>query len=875
MKKIISVLLAMALLCAPCMAFGAESGAQDETAQNAYRLAVAAGISCDVPILDGRNVSRAEFLCAVIDAMKLSDTPVIKESCFFDVNKETELSSALAYAVKLNMISEARFFRPNEDITYAEGCKIIVSALGYDSEAEQSGGWPAGYLTAAERLKINKNMRKGAANAISARDFYIMLRNMLEADMRLTSAVIQSRGGVTARYREEQNILTLIYNWYKVSGILEGNDETFLFDSDVKASDGCVSISGKEYKCDEDYVLGARVFGYAADEDGSQKIKFLENRNTKILKITAENEPRYSSGKLFYTEEGSEKSVSFDNPLAVIYNGKSYTSFKAEDFMIDCGDITLTDSDGNGKFNTAIIMNGFVCTADIVNSEKKMIKDTFLYKEINLSDDVTAVIKDKNEEITLSDIENERAIEVYISKDGKYTEIRLLSASLNGTVTSVGSNEIYIDDKPYSVTEYFKKRFSENIQIGSENSFILTETGKIASVGTAGADDKKLGYAFAYEISKGVESALCVRMFTEAGELVTLKTEESVVFCEGGNETKKTKTELLDYLKSGSGEHLLRYGTNSSGIINYVSVPSSDEKSMGLYDSDRDGQGTLKRYNYVNYNSDEQQTYYKSFGLFVPAYFSIDSDTVIFVVKNKNDVSNESERFSLGTLSEWGNDELIVCSSIEAYNVSESGRAEVLVNVGAASSEECSDTSSHGLVEAISNAIDRNGERAVKLTVCSENKYNSYYIKGDSKLYKKVTDPNNALYLELGDYIRFNANSYNEISALNRDFDLSSEVISHRAANENRELNEYYGELSNVESESFAINIEAYSGCDSVPGLKRGCFVFESRYFWIFDKNEKKVSSLPVSQLSNYMNQGYKIFLKTRYASVKEIVLYK
>lgn len=61
------------------------------------------------------------------------------------------------------------------------------------------------------------------------------------------------------------------------------------------------------------------------------------------------------------------------------------------------------------------------------------------------------------------------------------------------------------------------------------------------------------------------------------------------------------------------------------------------------------------------------------------------------------------------------------------------------------------------------------------------NKYNTYYIKGDSKLYKKVTDPNNALYLELGDYIRFNANSYNEISALNRDFDLSSEVISHRA----------------------------------------------------------------------------------------------
>ena len=104
---------------------------------------------------------------------------------------------------------------------------------------------------------------------------------------------------------------------------------------------------------------------------------------------------------------------------------------------------------------------------------------------------------------------------------------------------------------------------------------------------------------------------------------------------------------------------------------------------------------------------------------------------------------------------------------------------------------------------------------------------------------------------------------------------MSSEVISHRAANENRELNEYYGELSNVESESFAISIEEYSGCDSVPGLKRGCFVFESRYFWIFDKNEKKVSSLPVSQLSNYMNQGYKIFLKTRYASVKEIVLYK
>ena len=53
---------------------------------------------------------------------------------------------------------EDNTFRPENNITYNELQKIIVSALGYTQYAEMQGGYPDGYLTYSEKYNIMNNV---------------------------------------------------------------------------------------------------------------------------------------------------------------------------------------------------------------------------------------------------------------------------------------------------------------------------------------------------------------------------------------------------------------------------------------------------------------------------------------------------------------------------------------------------------------------------------------------------------------------------------------------------------------------------------------------------------------------------------------------
>ena len=130
----------------------------------------------DIPRSAG-SVTRSEF---VVLAMKVSNemeliSMVTGELPYSDVSSSDAAAPYLSAALARGYLSvpEDGMFNPDQEITVAQAIKILVSVVGYQEIAEQSGGYPTGYLAIASQL--------GVLREVSLRgDEPLMLDVMLE-----------------------------------------------------------------------------------------------------------------------------------------------------------------------------------------------------------------------------------------------------------------------------------------------------------------------------------------------------------------------------------------------------------------------------------------------------------------------------------------------------------------------------------------------------------------------------------------------------------------------------------------------------------------------------------------------------------------------
>ena len=74
-------------------------------------------------------------------------------------------------------------FRPDNPVTYEEGIKMIVCALGYEAKAQKMGGWPVGYLSLAAAERITARSGGKLFTPLTRRQFAILLYNSLEVEI--------------------------------------------------------------------------------------------------------------------------------------------------------------------------------------------------------------------------------------------------------------------------------------------------------------------------------------------------------------------------------------------------------------------------------------------------------------------------------------------------------------------------------------------------------------------------------------------------------------------------------------------------------------------------------------------------------------------
>ena len=101
-------------------------------------------------------LTRAEFADIVVRLMGYHAFELPNKSIFLDVPEEHPSSGSISFLAISGVVSasDTDMFRPDDVILFEEAVKMIVSAIGYRPYADLKGGYPSGYIAAAQYAGI-------------------------------------------------------------------------------------------------------------------------------------------------------------------------------------------------------------------------------------------------------------------------------------------------------------------------------------------------------------------------------------------------------------------------------------------------------------------------------------------------------------------------------------------------------------------------------------------------------------------------------------------------------------------------------------------------------------------------------------------------
>lgn len=797
--------------------------------------------------ISGRvTVARGDFVSKVTALMKL-DTIENATTPFDDVEDGTELASCLKYALMLGMVSEGSAFLPTEPITGYQALKICISALGYGSEAAHSGGYPVGYITVARRVGIDIAL---SDSHITGSEAIMLLGLMCDAYTKDITSISIEEDGCDYTLTEGDTFLYKYHKIYTVSGIVQASDVSYLYDSSESVRTRCINIGSRVFALGEgvDCPLGYYATVYVKEGDFSvDTVLYASLAENNVTVLTWSNEVEINGNVITYTDEyGKDKKIKCDSYFAVLYNGKAFENFTESDIKVKNGKVIAIDNNSDGTADVISIYEGTYLVVDYVDSVNGIIYDENFVNNIYL--DGKDVIYTSS--VPLKSIKSGDVAEVFVSKDGNYAEINIIRNKVKGILSGISSDgKLVIDSTEYEISDYFNEFYMKGISIGEEIA-VCTDGGICIAVASWGNSEMKYGYLDNARSKQGIDNEYMVKIFSESGEVEAL-TLSTKVRLDGGTVSAETAYAVLAD-KLGT---VIKYRTDDRGKLRTVNTAMDNP---GLYVPAEDGRETVKRYNFDGYDTTVKIPY-KITGYFVP-HFTIDTSTVIFCIAESE--SADENRFSLGNgLGFISNDTQVPGNMVHAYNVSEAGKAEVIVYLTDTYSTAIDGLSTSGLVSKFTEAIDSEGVEGYRMELYYADSFVTYFIKNEAPF---VANGINSF--AVGDFVRYTVNSAGYITNITKDFDNKTKILLGSTA-DNTNNHYYYGDVYILGDSSTAVKT-ADGKLIYVPMAVGDCGYVR----------DGDVSTMPKNLIKTYKHTGdkcSKALIKCYYSTPQEIYIYE
>ncbi|MBO5007989.1 MAG: S-layer homology domain-containing protein [Clostridia bacterium] len=527
-QPFISILLITVMLMSLCVTtIAEENGDSEETLMQTEQLGFLSSMGIITPYDDGTynlfaDITRAELAVLAVRMLGMSEATLTRNTYFTDVPNYHWAAFAVEELLKRGIISPADTYRPDEPATMMEVCKVMVSLCGYQVVAEVNGGYPMGYLSAANRADIMIDVSENFLDSPCPRsDAFVMAYNAL-----ITGLLEQTTyGNSSPNYSTgDATMLSVYHKIYRDEGRVDVAGGISLIGDDI-SDENHIFINGEAFQkgniINEDEFLGHEAAYYYRETKTDKELVFLYNLDESVL-ISGENLIDFSDYELqYYDENENSRRAALNKSVVVIKNGKLISEDISKAFAIKHGTIELI---GAGGYDVAIIREVETILCSSIDYTEEVIYGTNKDTPVNVSNDVDIVrlYQDGGLPISLSEIKRGQLLSVVRSEE--YVDVCVSTRSEEITIDSITQESDYVilsdGEESYKVIQEVYNREKAAIKPGRSVKLQFNVLGLIGDIKVATEDAVSWGYL--YQLGKQDEAfttTLKAKLYTSAGEL--------------------------------------------------------------------------------------------------------------------------------------------------------------------------------------------------------------------------------------------------------------------------------------------------------------------------------------------------------------------
>ncbi len=539
LKKVIALVCVFALTLTT-VAFGAtytdvaEDSAYYEAVETLNKLDIITGYE-DGTFKPEDGVTRAEMAALIARIQGYGETAKASaNTAFTDVPASHWASGYIANAAGMGIINGYGdgTFGPEDPVLYEQAVKMIMATLGYTPFAEKNGGYPTGYLAAAQRYDVSLAVANAAVGSqanrgtvaqllVNAIDTPLMIQARWSTDGTVDYVIAD---GNTTGY-PYQTLMSANLGYVKLRGVVTANalvalgtGKTINTEADEEVS---IRIDDKYDTINKDFdavtegttvldflvgetdvadYIGRSVIIYVkkvADEYEVVSVAVDTNRNDELV-IALDQYDTFDGTEIDYYKDGANTTtgakIAASAPV-IFNNDGNYTVANLNGMInrLNGGNITLIDNNDVKGYDVAIVKMAATGVVDEVGTKAIALKSAASLaggsmSKINLNIDETKVVtilKD-GAEIDAAELNEWDVLSIYaITKNSDYIVAEVVANQVVGTITSkknsttsAGGTAYKIADAWYDVANGV---YDEGMDINEGGTFYIDEFGKIAA----------------------------------------------------------------------------------------------------------------------------------------------------------------------------------------------------------------------------------------------------------------------------------------------------------------------------------------------------------------------------------------------------------
>jgi len=531
------------------------------------------------------DITRAEFAAIVVRALgqEAQAAGAATSTSFTDVKADHWAAGYINIVTRLGIVNGYGdgTFGPEDKVLYEQAIKMIVVALGY-TPAIGSAGYPVGYLTKAGELGITSGVAGSNGVAANRGTVAQLVFNALDVPMMQQTGygtnldyvvqdgvntntsrktimseyldvvklqvMVKSYEATTSSSNTNNDVKVNILNSYKTKYSEEFGKDSSTYPTNYTLDAGTSSVAS---------LVGAKAFVYVAYDDTSSDtpvVVFATKDTSKTDELTVAGADIDSDTAAtattartvsYWANDADKKTtnVTLSATAAVYENGVLDTSPTALKSVYGTVTFAKNITSTTEDYDTVFITNFTNVVVDSVNARTfKVTPKNAGAPTIKFDTTDTTVLStlydSKGVEMKWTDLKEWDVVSCKVIKGDDagvagtktITVGTLVDNKITGKITekepgsTTAKDKFTIDGKAYKID----KAIAGELDLEDEGTFYLDILGRICYYDTTAALNTNYAYIFAASLSTGIDNKTEVKMFTKAGEFVTLKTATKV-----------------------------------------------------------------------------------------------------------------------------------------------------------------------------------------------------------------------------------------------------------------------------------------------------------------------------------------------------------